>query len=143
MCHFNYEQHSRTPRRPCRHTLNFSMKIMLAPNTESIHSLSELPTAQHIDKIHIASFRSKSRSLIARELRDALCASSFAQLSDPPCLSMRNNAPVEHCAAEAQTSALIAPLTPIKAFSIELAFCDVNSYNQLYMPIYRLSYKAQ
>jgi len=27
---------------------------------------------------------SKSRSLIARELRDALCASSFAQLCDPP-----------------------------------------------------------
>ena len=46
-----------------------------------------------------------NRDLWSHELRDALCASSFAQLCDPSCLSMRINAPAEHCAAEAQTRA--------------------------------------
>ena len=30
-------------------------------------------------------------------------APSQSRSCDPPCLSMRNNAPVEHCAAEAST----------------------------------------
>lgn len=44
----------------------------------------------------------KSQSLIACEQRDALCASSFAQLCNPPQL---HNAPVEHCAVEAESRA--------------------------------------
>ena len=46
----------------------------------------------------IRSFRNASRSCRAVLTCKALllCAAAF-----PPCLSMRNNAPMEHCAAEA------------------------------------------
>ena len=43
---------------------------------------------------------SRTLSRSCHDVRGA-SAPSTAQVCDPPCLSMRNNAPVEHCVAEA------------------------------------------
>jgi hypothetical protein len=55
------------------------------------------------------------------------------------------NRPRDLCQAPSPTEtfhfSLIAALPT--AFSIELAFCDINSYNQVYMSIYRFLYKEQ